>query len=240
MTRILALDASTDACSVALWSDGQTLQRFELAAKSHTQQLLPMVDTILVESGVSLSEVDALAFGQGPGSFTGLRIGLGIVQGLAFSRDLPVIGVSTLRAMAAGFYRTRRADVPAAETEPVLVALDARMHEIYWTLVQRATDTGEPELLTPEAVEQPSVAARTMAAQSAKARFWGIGAGWHYPELRALGPAGIEEAVYPHAEDIARLAVEPFLKGEAQPAEQAQPVYLRDTVTWKKRQRIRS
>lgn len=244
MTRILALDSSTDACSVALWRDGQTLQRFELAAKSHTQQLLPMVDSVLAESGSSLSDVDALAFGQGPGSFTGLRIGLGIVQGLAFARDLPVIGVSTLRAMAAGFYRMHRPNVPPSECEPVLVALDARMHEIYWALVQRSADAGEPQLLTPETVEQPSVAAQTMAARQGESPFagigWGIGAGWHYPELRALGPAGIEEAVYPHAEDVARLAVQPFLAGEALPAERAQPVYLRDTVTWKKRQRIRS
>jgi len=114
------------------------------------------------------------------------------------------------------------------------------MHEIYWALAQRSTDSGEPVLLTPEAVERPSVAAQTMGTLEAKSRFWGIGAGWHYPELQALGPAGIEEAVYPHAEDIARLAVQPFLNGEAQPADRAQPVYLRDTVTWKKRQRIRS
>lgn len=240
MTRILALDSSTDACSVALWRDGEILQRFELAAKSHTQQLLPMVDAVLAESGLSLSDVDALAFGQGPGSFTGLRIGLGIVQGLAFARDLPVIGVSTLRAMAAAFYRTHPLDGPTADPQPLLVALDARMHEIYWALVQAPTGSDEPRLLTAESVERPSVAAQAMASSNHGLRFWGIGAGWHYPELRALGPAGIEEAVYPHAEDIARLALQPFLNGEALPAEQAQPVYLRDTVTWKKRQRIRS
>lgn len=239
MTRILALDSSTDACSVALLQHHQVLERFELAARSHTQQLLPMVDELLAEAGCSLSSVDALAFAQGPGSFTGLRIGLGIVQGLAFARDLPVIGVSTLRTMAAGFYRSQWAGVALPDRPRLMVALDARMQEIYWSLVA-TDDDGEPQCLTPEAVENPDSAADTLAQQWHEEPFWGIGAGWHYPSLRALGPAHIDETVFPRAQDVARLALAPFARGEAKPAEQAQPVYLRDTVTWKKRQRIRS
>src|SRR5690606_10081736 len=132
MTHILALDSATDACSVALYRDGEVTSLFELAAKSHTQRLLPMVDELLQSADCTLKDLDAIAFGRGPGSFTGLRICLGIVQGLAFGANLPVIPVSTLAAMASGFWRE-----PAQYSAlplPLLVALDARMDEIYWAV----------------------------------------------------------------------------------------------------------
>lgn len=239
MTRILALDSSTDACSVALLEQGRTLERFELAARSHTQQLLPMIDSLLAEAGCGLADVDALAFARGPGSFTGIRIGLGIIQGLAFARDLPVIGVSTLDVIAAGFYRTRDEFASAVEPTPLLVALDARMQEIYWALLQFEPETGLIRSISDEAVTSPEVAAETMQQHLGRP-FWGIGPGWHYPALRELKAVNVEQEVYPHASDVAHLALAAYARGEAQSAELAQPVYLRDTVTWKKRQRIRS
>ena len=127
MNNILALDSSTDACSVALSIDGVLTSRFEIATQSHTQRLLPMVEELLAEQQLALADLDALAFSRGPGSFTGLRICIGIIQGLAYGANLPVIPVSTLEAMAMGFYRANR-----SINEPLLVALDARMDEVYW------------------------------------------------------------------------------------------------------------
>lgn len=238
MPRILALDTSSDACSVALREAERTVSRFELAAKSHTQRLLPMVDEVLAEAGWSLSSLDAVAFGRGPGSFTGLRIGLGMVQGLAFSRDLPVVGVSTLDAMALGYYKAH--PTFAEQGRPMLVALDARMQEVYWTLVSW---TGEPNWLHQlenEAVSPPVKVAGHGAVQALGSEFVAIGPGWHYPELAALAPAHRDLDVYPNALHMLPLAERALANGEAVAAEQAQPVYLRDTISWKKRQRIRS
>uniref|UniRef100_UPI0009B171BB tRNA (adenosine(37)-N6)-threonylcarbamoyltransferase complex dimerization subunit type 1 TsaB n=1 Tax=Salmonella enterica TaxID=28901 RepID=UPI0009B171BB len=128
--RILAIDTATEACSVALWNNGTINAHFELCPREHTQRILPMVQEILAASGVSLNEIDALAFGRGPGSFTGVRIGIGIAQGLALGANLPMIGVSTLATMAQGAWRKTGAT-------RVLAAIDARMGEVYWAEYQR-------------------------------------------------------------------------------------------------------
>lgn len=243
MTRLLILDSATDACSVALLDSrrqgaDRIRQRFELAARSHTRRLLPMVDEILTEAGLSLSEVDALAFGQGPGSFTGLRICLGVVQGLAFARDLPVVGVSTLDSMAVGFYR-QHPELLESDT-PLLVALDARMQEVYWSLVRPGETAGALVSLAQEAVAPPESVVEHSAVAALAGNFWGIGQGWQYSQLQALAPAGLEPAFYPGAADMAEQALAAYERGEACSAEQAQPVYLRNTISWKKRERIRS
>ncbi len=238
MPRILALDTSSDACSVALMDAERTLSRFELAAKSHTRRLLPMVDEVLAEAGWSLSNLDVLAFGRGPGSFTGLRIGLGVVQGLAFARDLPVVGVSTLDAMALGYYEAHPSF--AQEERPILVTLDARMQEVYWTLVSWAGEPGWLHRLEDEAVSPPEEVAGHSGVRALGSAFVAIGPGWHYPELAALTPEHRELEVYPNALHMLPLAKRALANGEAVSAEQAQPVYLRDTISWKKRQRIRS
>lgn len=124
-TRILAIDTATEACSVALYNQGETLAHFELCAREHTQRILPLVQQILAEAGLSLKQLDALAFGRGPGSFTGVRIGIGIAQGLSLGAELPLLPVSTLQTMAQGAYRQTGAD-------RVLAAIDARMGEVYW------------------------------------------------------------------------------------------------------------
>ncbi|MDQ2077171.1 tRNA (adenosine(37)-N6)-threonylcarbamoyltransferase complex dimerization subunit type 1 TsaB [Marinimicrobium sp. ABcell2] len=234
MTHILAIDTSTDACSVALSANGTVTGLFELAAKSHTQRLLPMVEELLHQCHCGLENLDAIAFGRGPGSFTGLRIGLGVVQGLAFARRLPVIPVSTLAAMAAGYWRRN----PDAAVRPVLTSLDARMNEVYWSVYRACSGQQTPEQVIEEQVISPASAASAM--NDWEEAFDGIGQGWHYDELRSLDPHTIEQACYPAAEDIARLAVEAFTRGEAVPVQEARPVYLRDTVSWKKRTRIRS
>ena len=118
--KILALDTSTDACSVALSVDALVCERFERGQK-HSSRILSMVDEVLAESGLSLTQLDALAFGRGPGSFTGLRIGTGVVQGLGFGADLPVVPVSSLATLAQG-----------QDARCVLAAFDGRMSQVYW------------------------------------------------------------------------------------------------------------
>ena len=123
---LLALDTSTEACSVALWHKGEKTYLDELAQRTHTKRILPMVDELLANSGINLKQVDALAFGRGPGSFTGVRVGAGIAQGLAFGADLPVIAVSNLTAMAQAAFELHQA-------ENVTAAIDARMNEVYFS-----------------------------------------------------------------------------------------------------------
>jgi len=232
MTKILALDASTDACSVALYVDGTSSHIFELAAKSHTQRLLPMVDEILQAANCKLQDLDAIAFGRGPGSFTGLRICMGVVQGLAFGANLPVIPVSTLQAMAQGFIAAH-----PDNSLPILAALDARMDEIYWGLFSAEKS---PQFLTDEHVmKPPEVGGQHVIANLTK-QFIAIGPGWHYADLQNIIPATVVQDVHPHAKDILVLALEEFKKGNLLSILDAQPVYLRDSVSWKKRERIRT
>ena len=152
-TRILAIDTATEACSVAVWNQGEIHALFELCPREHTQRILPMVQQVLAESGLALNQLDALAFGRGPGSFTGVRIGIGIAQGLALGADLPMIGVSTLQTMAQGAWRVSGA-------ERVLAAIDARMGEVYWGQFERQADgrwlesEGEAVLSPAQALER--------------------------------------------------------------------------------------
>jgi tRNA threonylcarbamoyladenosine biosynthesis protein TsaB len=244
MANILALDTSTDACSVALNCNGHVTSLFELAAKSHTQRLLPMVDELLQMANISLNDLDALAFGRGPGSFTGLRICMGVVQGLAFGANLPVIPVSTLSAMAVGYWRqfalSSTLSSSANAYPPVLVALDARMDEVYWALFTAQDGQLEAKALTPEAVSAPEVVACNDTVLAMQQEFVAIGPGWHYPGLSTILPAQVHLAMHPHAEDIARIAAEYYARGETIPISDAAPVYLRDSVSWQKRQRIRT
>ena len=152
MTCILALETATDACSVALYRNGDIQERFEPGARRQTERILPLVDELLAEAGVTLAAVDALAFGHGPGAFTGVRVATSVVQGLAFARDLPVAGVSTLAACAlAAFDRY-------PHRSRVLAAFDARMGELYLGAYQCGPDGVVPlladGLFDPDAVPE--------------------------------------------------------------------------------------
>lgn len=232
MSKILALDSSTDACSVALHLDGETIHLFELAAKSHTQRLLPMVDEILTQAQCTLQDLDAIAYGRGPGSFTGLRICMGVVQGLAFGANLPVLPISTLQAMARGYIEQH-----PQQNLPVLAALDARMDEIYWGLFSGQT---LPQALAEEQVMKPGLIGEQAAVTSLQKQFIALGSGWHYADLAAFAPETIILDAYPSAKDIATLAAAALQQNKQISILNAQPVYLRDTVSWQKRQRIRS
>lgn len=225
-TRILAIDTATEACSVALWNDGAVLAQFEISPREHTQRILPMVQSVLTEAGISLQQLDALAFGRGPGSFTGVRIGVGIAQGLALGAELPVIGVSTLNTMAQGVFRL-------TGSTQVLTAIDARMGEIYWGQYVR-NQKGEWQGNETEAVMKPERIQEIMASLNGA---WVVaGTGWQaYPQLRTSHlTLSDSDITLPHAEDMLPLAVQMWQKGEMKAVEHAEPVYLRNEVTWKK------
>jgi len=230
MTRILAIEAATEACSVALLLEDEVQERFEIAPRQHAALLLPFVKSLLAAAGLGLARLDAVAFGCGPGSFTGLRIAAGVTQGLAFGADLPVVPVSTLAALAQG-------TVAQQGAKAVLAALDARMKEVYWGAF-RCDDNGLVEPLGGEAVCVPQ------RVRLPTPDHWvGAGSGWDsYAEVLAtqccMASADIFRNQRPHAADVARLAARAFRQGKAVSAEQAVPVYLRDNVADKPRPKV--
>lgn len=223
MTRILALDTSTDACSVALWLDGTVHEDFRIIPRQHTRELLPMVSELLAAHNLKVADLDAIAFGRGPGSFAGIRIATGTAQGLAFAAELPMLPVSTLAAMALQAHRDSGA-------EQVVTALDARMDEIYAGVYQFAE--GMPVELAAERVCAP--AALTLPEGS----FHAAGSGFNYRSDMALSDdqlTDVNTSCYPAAGAMAELAARDWANGQSVAADQAMPVYLRDEVAWKKK-----
>ncbi|MDD5034529.1 MAG: tRNA (adenosine(37)-N6)-threonylcarbamoyltransferase complex dimerization subunit type 1 TsaB [Methylococcaceae bacterium] len=224
--KLLALETATEACSAALYLDGVIIERYQLAPQQHNKLILPMIESLLAEAGLSLKQMDALAFGRGPGSFTGVRIATGVVQGLAFGADLPVAPVSTLAAMAQAVF----AEAPQDFAFP---CIDARMGEVYWGVYRRgmeglAESVGTETVSNADAVECPE-----------EATGLGIGSGWGSYQARLqqrLGSgrlAGVLTGRFPRARWIACLGAQLWQRGDCVMAEEAQPVYLRDKVAKK-------
>lgn len=221
--RLLAIETAAENCSAALLVDGEVVVRCVVEPRGHARLILPMADELLAGAGLALADLDALAFGRGPGSFTGVRIAAGVVQGAALAADLPVVPVSTLAALA-----QQCADLHGSDR--VAAALDARMGEVYWGAFVRGDDglvvaAGAESVCPPEAVTLPEGGG-----------WYGAGSGYaaHGAALSArlgaaLGP--IDGALLPRAEEVVRLAARDFAAGLAVAAELAQPVYLRDRVT---------
>ena len=223
----LAIDASTEACSVAVQYNGNVYSEYELCPQSHSLRLLPMVDAILKQAGCQLSDLDGLIYGQGPGSFTGVRIGIGVAQGLAFSAQLPVVGVSTMQAMAQQAYQLN-------QVTSVLVAIDARMSEVYNGYYQLDADN-IMQAVMPESVLPPENVPSHYA--SLNLPVYAAGTGWEaYAEALSVLQlnAGTPDILFPHAQAMLTIGITKFAQGEAKTAEEAQPVYVRDTVSWKK------
>ncbi|RVU85909.1 tRNA (adenosine(37)-N6)-threonylcarbamoyltransferase complex dimerization subunit type 1 TsaB [Leucothrix sargassi] len=224
--KILALETATEACSAALYNDGEIVHRYELAPRKHTQLILPMMDEVLDESGVSRQSLDAIAFGRGPGAFTGLRIAVGIAQGLALSLDKPLIAISTLAAMAQQILEAH--DITDTQLIP---AIDARMNEVYWG--RYANREGEAVLVNEEQVCSPEL----LLAQSEPSVIFGSGWEAYHADLMA-SPSGwvtqVVTDVFPSAEHIAKLASFAFERGELVDAADAEPTYLRNNVAKKK------
>jgi len=224
MSKILALDTSTDACSVALNLDGEIREDFRIIPRQHTQQLLPMVEAMLADAQLAVTDLDAIAFGRGPGSFAGIRIATGVTQGLAYAADLPVLPVSTLAALAL-------AAADKEQVSSVVAALDARMNEIY--VASYKISAGE---LTP-VLEEKVCAPAELSLDSSD--YFAVGSGWRYledmsSELQSSVTVS-DELYYPSAAYMLRLAEQDWAQGKAVAADKALPVYLRDEVAWKKK-----
>ena len=217
--KLLALDTSTECCSVALLMGGAIALRETLTERAHAELVLPFVDELLRGAGLAPGDLDGLAFGRGPGAFTGLRIAAGVVQGLAYALGLRVVAVSSLAAVAA--------QVPAAAGETILVCNDARMGEVYWACYLCGPD-GLVTVRGNERVGPPG----SIAVAGGARHVAGNGLVRH-PDLRAsLEAQGLRmhDGLYPRADAVARLGAAGFAAGLAVAPEEALPVYVRDEV----------
>lgn len=219
---ILALETATEACSVALLHEGKILQRFEHRPQGQADLVLPMIDSLLSEAGLKTSDLDVVAFGRGPGSFTGLRIAAAVAQGIAVAAGLPVIAVSTLATVAQGVYREHGHTA-------VIAAIDARMQEIYWAYYRLEnglmTLAGDERVTPPDAISVPD-----------EGKNWaGACSGWRaYPDVlnsRLQGFLGdIYPEFWPQAAHLLELAQPLWQQGGTVDAGEALPVYLRNNV----------
>ncbi len=227
--KILAIETSTEYCSVALWQDGVVSERCELVGQKHSEVLMGMLDALLQESGIRIREVDGIAFGKGPGSFTGVRIACGVTQGLALGAEVEVVGVCTLEALA-----------EASGKDKVIAALDARMSEIYLAAYEKRD--GEWAV-----VIAPCLCKAEDAPALIGEGWFGVGSGFL---VNSLTPTplpgggglkarygdqliGVDEKAVPQALAIARIGARQFAKGAVVDAALALPLYLRDKVALK-------
>lgn len=220
--KLLALETATEACSAALHVDGRVIARFRHAPRLQTDLLLPMVQEVLAEAGLALGDVEALAYSRGPGAFTGVRIAAAAVQALAFARDLPVIPVSSLQALAQGARRVHGAG-------RVLAVFDARMEEVYV-----GGYVCQDGLMQLQGAEHLCAPGRLPA--ELRSEWFGVGNGVSAYEALLRGQCtltGTDATLFPSAEDVLPLALALYARDGGLAPELALPVYLRDEV-WKK------
>jgi len=210
--KFAAFETSTEWCSVALWSDGEIAGVEQRVGHAHSELVLPMLDQLLAGAGLSVAQLDAAAFGAGPGSFTGLRIACGVAQGLAFAGGLPVIGVSTLEAMAEESGHAR-----------VVACLDARMREVYYSAIEK-TAPGWREVI-------PAQCVAPAAVRLPPGEGW-VGCGNGFAAYGSLGLSNVMPDIHPSAVAVARLAAPLFAAGEGLDAALAAPLYIRDKVAF--------
>lgn len=243
--NLLAIDTALSACSVALLANGRLSVLREATPRQHINCLLPMIDTLLRENAVQLRQLDALAFISGPGSFTGLRIGMGVIQGLAMGADLPVLPISTLQALAQEAIEKKS----VSADELIMPVIDARMDEVYWGLYGNRDGLAQPlqddrlsapediapvyhSLFIEDSLELPASVCKPVLGI-------GSGDGWLQSERISLEPRLIDVEAASDAEFALRQALAAYERGEARPIEDVEPTYLRNKTTWKKRQKLR-
>lgn len=235
MMQFLALETSTEYCSVAIYQNGELNSQSELAGQRHSELLLEMITQVMNKAGLKLSQLDGIAFGAGPGSFTGVRIACGVAQGLALGADLPVLGVCTLQAVA-----------HAVGRDKVIAAFDARMNEVYFAAYQMQNSqmqnsqkqSGENKSCEWTTVCEPVLSLPQGAPDVVGSGWFGAGSGFlsHGAALRArfgIQLSGVDATVIPQAGAIAQLAAPLFAAGQGQDAALALPLYLRDKVALK-------
>jgi tRNA threonylcarbamoyladenosine biosynthesis protein TsaB len=218
--KLLAIDTATEACSVALSGIGDTiLERFKIESRGHSNLVLHMVEDVLAEAGISRTDLDGIAYDNGPGSFTGIRIGLSVAQGFALAFDLPLLGVSSLMALAEG-----------SRVNAVLPAIDARMGEVYWGRLAQDKESVEGWVWRDEARVSTPAAVPGLAADEI-----GVGSGWDgYSD--AFGVSEINGQRWlrdrcPRASDIAQIACRCFDGGVQSSLQIVSPIYIRGAVT---------
>ncbi|XKM12511.1 tRNA (adenosine(37)-N6)-threonylcarbamoyltransferase complex dimerization subunit type 1 TsaB [Orbaceae bacterium ac157xtp] len=227
MTTLLAIDTSTEACSVALLYQNQITHDFILSQRDHTKQVLPMVDRLLKQADCHLSQIDAIAFGKGPGSFTGVRIGIGVAQGIALGIDRPMIGVSTLMTLAQGALRLY-------DAKKVISAIDARMDEVYLGAYE-LTDDDQWQAGINECVIKPAEVAEKLQTWRTQITddIYATGTGWQvYPTM--LQDVILSTHHLPDSQDMIKIAETMYAKGDFTKVEDVEPTYLRNEVTWRK------
>lgn len=212
--RFAAFETSSEWCSVALWLDGEIAGVEERVGQGHSERVLPMLEMLFEMKDVDSSQLDAVAFGSGPGSFTGLRVACGVAQGLAFARGLPAIGISTLESLAEESGAAR-----------VVACIDARMHEVYYGALERVDAT--PGGRWREVI--PALCAAPARLPAPPGEGW-IGCGNGFAAYGSLGLALVNPDIHPSAVSVARLAAPRLAAGEGLDAALALPVYVRDKV----------
>jgi tRNA threonylcarbamoyladenosine biosynthesis protein TsaB len=219
--NLLAIDTATERCSVAVRVDDRWCERSVDTQRGHADIVLTMVDEVLQESGVQLRDLVGIAYGRGPGAFTGVRIAIGVVQGLAYGAQLPTVGVSNLAAVA---------QQVRDEGDPILACMDARMNEVYWAVYERS---GSAVRLAAGSSEQVAPPSSVSVDPNVVAIVAGTGSA-AYDDIARRYVAARHINVLPRARDILVLAEQDLIAGRGRPAIEAQPVYLRDQVTFVK------
>ena len=218
--KTLGIDTATEACSVALsGSENSIVERYQIEPRGHSNLVLTMVEDVLLEAGIRRHDLDAIAFNGGPGSFTGIRVGLGVAQGLAIGLGLPLLCISSLMALAEG-----------SGMDAVLPAIDARMGEVYWGRLVRDEEAVEGWVWRNEAqISEPAVVPMLLDNEI------GIGSGWDsYFEQFGFSKLDIDRwlpSQYPRASDIVRIACRCFNRGVMLGSEIVSPIYIRNSVT---------
>ena len=228
LQRLLAIDTSSEACSVALACAGEHYYQHVMEPRKHAELVLPMVDALLAEAEITLSQLDGIAVGIGPGSFTGLRIAVGIVQGLAFGADVPIVPVSSLALLAHQVFRLH-------QYSHCHVAVDARMGEVYWGRYY-VPQSGLCQLLGQEQVAAPNSIAVVDDAENENIVPVGVGSGWKYADILASTTGKVHRLfpdIQPHALDLLSVGTTLWQQQQVVTPDQLRPVYLRNNVAVK-------
>ena len=233
--KLLAFETATEACSVALWIDGDVRERFELAPRRHAELALPWAEALLEEAGIARAQLDAIVVGRGPGAFTGVRLAVAIAQGIALALDIPVVPISTLAVLAASLPGQGE-----QQNQRILAAIDARMGEIYLGAFAHSADglvvaLGEEILMPPQQPIDWLRVAQCDAVKAVQQEWVGIGSGFAAGDRALIAGLGgaltrSDANALPHAADLARLAAAAYVRGETRSPEHVEPAYLRDKV----------